>query len=581
MMRALACGFLVLVTFGCSSDRAGEIVEPIEPPAIAHTEGFGPLGSKCITTSDCLFGFTCVGDWTGVKVCCNSACPGPCLACTSAGTGTKTPNGYCGPSIAGVVCGSEACSFSTYVPPPTCNGSGACAASPKSSCLPGYMCSGTKCATSCKDSTLCAKGYYCSVGACVLQKKLGDACKSPTECTSNSCVDGVCCNTTCTGVCQACSAKAKGTGANGFCEPVAAGTDPDGNCAADPGFPGSCKADGACDGKGACRLFATSTVSCGSTSCSAGTVTGFLCNGSGSCLSSTASCAPYACGGTTCKTTCASDTDCDSKAFCGPSGACVPKRAAGEGCGAGKECDTGFCVDGVCCKSACTAQCEACDVAPNEGNCIPVTGTPHGTRAPCNDADPTCGGKCDGVNLAACNYPPTTTSCGSSCEAGKEKKKTCDGKGTCVDAGSTSCGAYQCDEGTKCKETCGADADCSPGYRCGTDKHCAPASSKCSDDLSSAIANDGTTKSCAPFVCDNIRGICFTQCATSADCAPGKNCDASKNCVGGDAPTGESGGCTVAEAGGDGSGASLLGIGLSLLALGTFRRRIRRSRRIM
>ncbi len=578
MRAVLACALVTLI--GCApSDRSGSVVveESIEPPPAA-AKGFIPTGGKCVSTIDCMPGLYCVADWTGVRVCCNSPCPGPCYACTTKGTGTKIPDGYCGPSVSGVICGSEACSGATYAPAPTCNGTGGCAAAPKSLCPVGYLCSGTKCATSCKDDTLCAKGYYCEAGACVLKKKLGDACTSANQCSYGFCVDGVCCSSACTGVCQACTAKLKGTGADGYCAPVAAGTDPDGNCTADPGFPGSCKADGQCDGKGACRLFATSTVSCGSTSCSAGTVTGFLCNGSGSCLSSSASCAPYACGGTSCRTSCVSDSDCDSKAFCGPSGACVVKRAAGEGCGAGKECDTGFCVDGVCCKSACTAQCEACDVSPNEGNCIPVSGTPHGKRAPCNDADPTCGGKCDGVNIAQCNYPPTTTACGSTCEAGKEKKSSCDGKGSCVATGSRDCGAYQCEDGARCKESCAADTDCSPGYRCGTDKRCAPVSSRCSDDLTSAIANDGSQKACAPYVCDPIRGICNSSCATSADCAAGRNCDpASKTCVGGDAPTGESGGCAVAEPGdGRSTFASLGAFALCLSLAGWMRRRGKR-----
>lgn len=56
---------------------------------------------------------------------------------------------------------------------------------------------------------------------------LGVPCASAAQCTSGFCVDGVCCNTACgggaTSDCQACSASAGASGANGLCSPVVAG----------------------------------------------------------------------------------------------------------------------------------------------------------------------------------------------------------------------------------------------------------------------------------------------------------------------------------------------------------------------
>lgn len=49
-------------------------------------------------------------------------------------------------------------------------------------------------------------------------------CAMPDECPSGFCVDGVCCDTACTGECQGCSAAAKGGGADGECGPIPEGT---------------------------------------------------------------------------------------------------------------------------------------------------------------------------------------------------------------------------------------------------------------------------------------------------------------------------------------------------------------------
>ena len=69
-------------------------------------------------------------------------------------------------------------------------------------------------------------------------------------------------------------------------------------------------------------------------------------------------------------------------------------KADGVGCGDGNECQSGLCVDGVCCATACDGTCEACDLAGSEGTC-----TPH---APGTDPESECGeGSCSGETVCA------------------------------------------------------------------------------------------------------------------------------------------------------------------------------------
>jgi hypothetical protein len=63
---------------------------------------------------------------------------------------------------------------------------------------------------------------------------------------------------------------------------------------------------------------------------------------------------------------CATGLTCNGVGSCGPppSGS----KQQGELCGAGPECQSGFCVDGVCCATACTEACRTCAI----GTCLDV-----------------------------------------------------------------------------------------------------------------------------------------------------------------------------------------------------------------
>src|SRR5690606_28723595 len=56
---------------------------------------------------------------------------------------------------------------------------------------------------------------------------LGASCTIEDDCTTGFCTDGLCCETMCFGVCEACNLA----GMEGTCTPHPQGTDPDDDCA--------------------------------------------------------------------------------------------------------------------------------------------------------------------------------------------------------------------------------------------------------------------------------------------------------------------------------------------------------------
>lgn len=150
---------------------------------------------------------------------------------------------------------------------------------------------------------------------------------TPVPCTTSgpgcaSCVDGVCCDSACTGQCQACDTA----GREGYCFAVV-GEAPHGT-----------------------RPACTPTTICGTTGA--------------------------------CATTCASDGACATGFYCAGT-SCSAKKPNGSACVGANECTSGQCVDGYCCNAACGEQCKACDVAGSLGTCTDVAGSPHGARLAC------------------------------------------------------------------------------------------------------------------------------------------------------------------------------------------------------
>jgi len=175
----------------------------------------------------------------------------------------------------------------------------------------------------------------------------GTACAQDNECQSGHCADGFCCDSACDGACTSC----KLSGSEGTCSPYTSGTDPEGECIGTGSATDPCA--GKCDGAGACD-FPSSSTACGSVKCVSGTQTGYACDGTGACKQDVTTCAPYACGATTCLSSCSGDGECDSSAWCDGSG-CQLKKDAGLTCAGSNQCKTGFCEGSVCCKTACAS----------------------------------------------------------------------------------------------------------------------------------------------------------------------------------------------------------------------------------
>jgi len=299
------------------------------------------------------------------------------------------------------------------------------------------------------------------------------ACTTTGECASGYCADGVCCDKVCNGACETC----KATGSVGTCSAL-----------------------------------------------------------TGAPLAGHATCGAYAaCIAGACKSTCTTIADCTSGNYCDSTGTCVPQKDAGTLCTASSECKSGSCADGFCCDRACTAQCEACDLAGKSGTCSPVFGAPHGGRSACTGTGvgTECGSACNGVDATKCNYPSTTTACGGkTCKSGIETHDAlCDGAGKCGDV-PKACGSYACGP-TACATTCSTKDDCAAGFYCKssacvpvetlgkacTDPSGCASSLFCTEGFCCGVGSCSSGSSCAVVgkegVCTKLPG---SGCATGAEC---------------------------------------------------------------
>ena len=201
-------------------------------------------------------------------------------------------------------------------------------------------------------------------------------------------------------------------------------------------------------------------------------------------------------------------------------------EANGSPCVAASECASGICADGVCCGTSCDGECQSCNVTGKAGTCTPHAADTNPENGCLGSAKTSgaCTGTCDGKG--ACALPGAEKTCGaSSCSAGKQTGKSCDGNGGCAEQ-QAACAPYVCGA-TACKTTCSVDADCASGNFCKAGS-CAPkqelgvactASSQCKsgncvDGACCAAASCGTGFSCSTGVC---------QC-NGLVCAAGDSC---------------------------------------------------------
>jgi hypothetical protein len=143
----------------------------------------------------------------------------------------------------------------------------------------------------------------------------------------------------------------------------------------------------------------------------------------------------------------------------------------GTACTSGTECTSGFCVDGVCCSTACTGVCAACSAAKRgegtDGSCGDIVLGLDPDNECASMAPSTCGttGVCDGAG--ACQlYAAGTTCAAPSCIGGVQAGAgTCDGSGTCDPGPMSPCSPYVCGANA-CMTSCASNADCAAGFTC-------------------------------------------------------------------------------------------------------------------
>lgn len=155
-------------------------------------------------------------------------------------------------------------------------------------------------------------------------------------------------------------------------------------------------------------------------------------------------------------------------------------RSAGVGqaCVVGRQCDSGFCVDGVCCDSACEGACLTCALPGAEGVCLPAApGTdPHqdcGQGGPCDDV---CGeaGQCVDRVGELCVAPECTPD-----RAGAVVPAACQVSGGDCPRVVVPCAPYRCGEAgappvAACLTRCESIDDCAPGLACDPEGRCRP-----------------------------------------------------------------------------------------------------------
>lgn len=403
----------------------------------------------------------------------------------------------------GTSCRDASCDAGEQVRAAICSGASPnCPTAVPESCG-GFTCDSLACFTSCASGTQCAAGYYCDGSECQADLELGTACTSANQCGSENCIDGVCCDSTCTGQCEACDvASAPGTcsAVNGEPHGTRDICDTDGTSCA-----------GSCDGTTrALCTYAGAEKTCRDASCEAGIATLVAhCGGDGTCGPRIdVPCTPFFCDPvlTECAGDCLSEGDCVEGFFCF-AGVCKEKHVLGTPCSGEQQCVSGSCVDDVCCDTDCDQQCEACDLSGAEGTCSPVMGEPHSARTPCASDTSACEGACNGTLVTACSYPDSGTNCRlGSCSAGTATVAAfCDGSGSCPEIEHNPCELYIC-VADGCRGDCGQDTDCVSGSFC-FGSVCTP---KRALAAACSAANACTSGFCVDGVCCN--GACNNQC---------------------------------------------------------------------
>jgi hypothetical protein len=345
----------------------------------------------------------------------------------------------------------------------------------------------------------------------------GAPCSRGTDCTSGNCVENVCCDKTCTDLCNSCRSALTASLPDGTCGLIAPGKDdPQARCGAATAM-ASCGNTGHCDGKGACEKYGSTTI-CLAAACASGSYTpASTCDSNGNCVPGNAqNCMGFTCSPASgCAITCNGDADCTG-GYCSANKTCVAKQIDGSTCTGNNQCANNHCVGGICCESACTGLCQSCanaDTGQSSGLCRPVKagGSSNGG---CAADSTTCGhdGTCDGSG--GCRFHVSSTPCrAASCTGGAQTNAVnCDGLGNCPNPATSPCAPYVCGT-TACTFSCTNNSQCAVGAACvgGTScQTCATGTTVCPNacvNLTNNSSNCGACgHSCQGGTCSN--GTC-------------------------------------------------------------------------
>jgi hypothetical protein len=403
------------------------------------------------------------------KVCCATACSGTCQVCEPSGGAT------CANAAVGVQdgCGAMmACNAAQQCEAAdgqTCATAGNDAACASGFCSTDLVCCATSCSGACQtcgpSGTTCANVATGSPGACganmvcsATQQCVavnGQACTSNPQCESGNCNEdnvppaagGFCCPPTCTGPCKNCTISGNGTCSN-FSQFYA-----------DP----NCGNGEVCNSTGSCEL-ADGQAGCGNnnTLCASGTCTAGTCKGANGqpCTSGTgctSTFCPTVPGGLCCNSAC--NAEC---ALCPASGMCgnAPQLATDpQGiCPAGSACDGGgtggtHCklADGQSCTTGPTGDGQCASGHCPAGTCVSFVGQPCSSGTDCG--------------LGICSPVAPQNCCKAACGGGQ----ACDTNGNCNGAdGQTCSGNGNCASGTCSGGTCVSTS----GQSCLTNANC-------------------------------------------------------------------------------------------------------------
>ena len=501
-------------------------------------------GQPCGAAAQCLSSLCVDGR------CCATSCTGTCRSCAVAGKAGSCSNipRWGKDSYAAVVCiGNQAC-----------DGAGNCKLKNGQVCATGGQCTSGRCVdghccdTPCTGRCMtcsrikgtCSKTQYnaedlgpgkpcVSPGVCDGQGNcrtaLGKACFTHGECSSNLCVDGNCCDSTCTGTCRACNLS----GSQGKCAFMPTGQ-------TDPGGTPACTGTSACDGKGACKKALGQTCAaagdCASGVCSDGVCCDKACDATCmacNLLGTKGTCTAVAAGkpDPAAKPPCAGTSACDGKGSC--------TKGKGQSCTSGAGCVSGHCVDGVCCDSACSATCNACNVAKKEGTCSAVTkGQPDPLAiTPCS-GDKVCDGvgqclikqgkACSSATDCMAGFCKDGVCCDKACDLTCESCKLTESVGTCSFIPSNTNPDKECQgKDQKCGGLCDGKGQCDypkVGVLCGTCKAC--------DGTGQCSAAPPDDPSCGVIDCDKLD----TSCRDYVDLTSNR-CDSLGQCKPANTPT--------------------------------------------